>query len=222
MECIQDVFRIEYQSVSVVPFALNASSGVSRSTGIQQSAVRGLPEGATTADIEEAFRSGSEQGLAAAYEQHGALVHTLCARAHPQAAADLTQEVFLSAWKSRDRFDPTRGPLAAWLVGIAKNKIVDAYRKDGRQVPEASDPDGSRVERLEDGRAPLDRLADRLLVTEALATLSERPRNILQLSFFEDLTQLQIAEQTGVPLGTVKSDIRRGLARLRRYLEAAS
>ena len=172
--------------------------------------------------IEEAFRSGTEQGLSAAYSAHGSLIHTLCARAHPKAAADITQEVFLAAWKARDRFDPSRGPLAAWLVGIAKNKIVDTYRKEGRQVPEARDDDGSRVDRVAEGKAPIDQLADRLLVTEALATLPERPRHIVQLAFFDDLTHEQIAEQTSVPLGTVKSDIRRGLARLRRYLEAAS
>jgi len=172
--------------------------------------------------IEAAFRSGSEEGLAAAYAAHGSLIHTLCARAHPKAAADITQEVFLAAWRARDRFDPSRGPLAAWLVGIAKNKIVDTYRKDGRQVPEAHDEDGSRIDRVADTRMPIDHLANRLLITEALATLPERPREIVQLAFYNDLTHEQIAEQTSVPLGTVKSDIRRGLARLRRYLEAAS
>ena len=176
----------------------------------------------TVNTIEDAFRSGSEHGLAAAYEAHGSLVHTLCARAHPKSAADITQEVFLAAWKARDRFDPSRGPLAAWLVGITKNKIVDAYRKDGRQVPEAHDADGSRVERVPEDRAPIDHLADKLLVTEALTTLPDRARQIVQLAFYEDLTHEQIAEQTNVPLGTVKSDIRRGLARLRRYLEAAA
>lgn len=173
-------------------------------------------------EIEDAFRSGSEHGLAAAYNAHGSLIHTLCARAHPKAAADITQEVFLAAWKARDRFDPSRGPLAAWLVGIAKNKIVDAHRKDGRSVPEIRDEDGTRVDRVPEIRAPIDQLANRLLITEALATLPERPREIVQLAFYEDLTHEQIAEQTDVPLGTVKSDIRRGLARLRRYLEAAA
>ena len=177
---------------------------------------------AMTERIETAFRSGSEHGLAAAYEAHSSLVHTLCARAHPKAAADLTQEVFLAAWRARERFDPDKGPLAAWLVGITKNKIVDAYRKDGRQVPEIRDTDGTRVSRVPESRAPLDHLADRMLITEALATLPDRPRQIVELAFYEDLTHDQIAEQTSVPLGTVKSDIRRGLARMRRYLEAAS
>lgn len=173
-------------------------------------------------DIDAAFRSGSEHGLANAYEVHGSLIHTLCARAHPTAAADLTQEVFLAAWRARERFDPSRGPLAAWLVGITKNKIVDAYRKEGRQVPAIRDDDGVQLGRLTDGRQPLDNLADRLLITEALATLPERPREIVRMAFFDEMTHEQIAEHTAVPLGTVKSDIRRGLARLRRYLEAAS
>lgn len=172
--------------------------------------------------IDRAFRSGTEQGLAQAYEAHASLVHTLCARSHPAAAADLTQEVFLAAWRARDRFDPSRGPLAAWLVGIAKNKIIDAHRKDGRQVPTAKDEDGTRVGRVADARGTLDNLADRLLITEALETLPDRPREIVRLAFFDDLTHEQIAERTNVPLGTVKSDIRRGLARLRRYLEAAA
>ena len=180
------------------------------------------PANATADAIEDAFLRGSDQGLAAVYEAHGSLIHTLCARAHPNAAADITQEVFLAAWKARDRFDPSRGPLAAWLVGIAKNKIVDAYRKDGRRVPEIHDADGDRVDRVPDGRTPLDRLADRLLVTEALSTLPERPRKVIELAFLEGLTHEQITEQTAIPLGTVKSDIKRGLARLRSFLEAAS
>lgn len=171
---------------------------------------------------DEAFRSGSEHGLAAAYEAHASLIHTLCVRAHPGLAADLTQEVFLSAWRARERFDPERGPLAAWLVGIAKHKIVDAHRKQSRQVVQAPDRDGQRAARLPAAGEPLDQLANRLLVTEALSTLPERTREAVRLSFYEGLTHEQISERTARPLGTVKSDIRRGLSRLRRYLEAAS
>ncbi len=205
--------------------SLSASPTLLAASRASRSAVPSIsvpPANATANAIDDAFLRGTEHGLAAAYEAHGSLIHTLCARAHPNAAADITQEVFLAAWKARDRFDPSRGPLAAWLVGIAKNKIVDAYRKDGRRVPEIHDADGARVDRVPDGRTPLDRLADRLLVTEALSTLPERPRKIIELAFFEGLTHEQIAEQTDIPLGTVKSDIKRGLARLRRFLEAAS
>ena len=185
-------------------------------------AVPALSGSSPAEDVATAFRSGSEQGLAAAYEAHGSLVHTLCARAHPAAAADLTLEVFLSAWRAREGFDPERGPLGAWLVGITKNKIIDAYRKEGRQVPEIRDTDRDRVTRVPEGRSSVEQVADRMLVSEALATLPERPRNVLRLAFSGDMTHEQIAEETALPLGTVKSDIRRGLARVRRYLEAAS
>lgn len=205
--------------MSIAPISLRAP----RFGTAEHAAEVEAPDGVLVIDqIDAAFKSGSERGLAQAYEAHGPLVHTLCARAHPAAAADLTQEVFLAAWRARDRFDPDRGPLAAWLVGIAKNKIVDAYRKAGRQVPQTRDDDGSQIGRLADGRQPVDNLADRLLVTEALGTLPERPREIVRMAFFDEMTHEQIAERTGVPLGTVKSDIRRGLARLRRYLEAAA
>jgi len=169
--------------------------------------------------VEQAFSSGSEDGLRRAFEAHGSLVHTMCSRAHPALAADLTQEVFLAAWRAHERFDPEKGPLAAWLVGIAKNKIVDSYRKSGRQVPTISDLDGSLLPSIPQSGSAVDQLGNRLLVTEALSTLGDRPRRIVELAFYEDLTHEQIAERTNVPLGTVKSDIRRGLIRLRRYLE---
>lgn len=166
--------------------------------------------------------SGSEVGLRLAYDAHGSLVHTFCRRALPDRAADLTQEVFLAAWRSRDRFDPAKGPLQAWLIGIARNKIVDALRKSGRQVPRADDRDGTQMVSLSDRVAEVDSLADRLLLTEALADLSDRSRLVVEMAFYEDLTHAQIADRTGLPLGTVKSDIRRGLARLRRNLEKGS
>lgn len=146
-------------------------------------------------------------------------MHTLCARANPALAADITQEVFLAAWRSHHRFDPEKGPLAAWLVGIAKNKIIDTYRKGGRQVPVTDDADGSRLDSVAHTETSVDDLANKLLVSEALMSLAERPRRVVELAFFQDLTHEQIAERTSVPLGTVKSDIRRGLTRLRRYLE---
>ena len=84
------------------------------------------------ASLAAAFCRGEETALEAAYAAHGSLIYTLCHRANPGQAADLTQEVFLAAWRARERFDPTRGPLPGWLVGIAKNKIIDSFRKQGR------------------------------------------------------------------------------------------
>ena len=205
---------------------LTTKMSVMIATSVRLSRMSGSPQPAAAARdirvvdiVEQAFSSGSEDGLRRAFEAHGSLVHTMCARAHPALAADLTQEVFLAAWRAHERFDPEKGPLAAWLVGIAKNKIVDSYRKSGRQVPTISDMDGSLLPSIPQTGSAVDQLGNRLLVTEALSSLGDRPRRIVELAFYEDLTHEQIAERTNVPLGTVKSDIRRGLMRLRRYLE---
>lgn len=168
---------------------------------------------------DQAFAEGNDDALRLAYEQHGSLIFTYCRRAHPMLAADLTQETFLAAWKARARFDPTRGPLAAWLITIAKNKIIDAHRKSGREVDQVA-VDGKLMSIPQAGAA-IESLADRLLLSEALASLPERARTIVELSFITGLTHPEIADRTGLPLGTVKSDIRRGLARLRTYLEAS-
>lgn len=167
-------------------------------------------------EIDRAFVDGGDDALRLAYDAHGSLVYTLCARAlGPERANDVTQEVFLSAWRARERFDPAKGNLAAWLTGIAKNRIIDAIRAEkrhsDRRAPESTEelPTAGDAERL----------GEQMLVADALRTLPDRPRQILTLHYFEDLTHPQIAERTNLPLGTVKSDIRRGLARIRRHLE---
>ena len=167
-------------------------------------------------DADARFARGDDDALRRAYDEHGRLVYSFCARAlGPERAHDVTQEVFLSAWRARDRFDPAKGNLAAWLTGIAKNRIIDAVRAEkrhsDRRAPESADdmPTESETEYL----------GDQMLVADALRALPERSRKILTLHYFEDLTHPQIAERTQIPLGTVKSDIRRGLDRIREHME---
>jgi RNA polymerase sigma factor (sigma-70 family) len=157
--------------------------------------------------------------LRLAYEQFGALVFTYCARslADRDAAADCAQETFVSAWKSRDKFDPARGNMGAWLLGIARYRVIDAYRRSARtpvpsgELPGLETPPASDVPRE-------DQLADQLLIARALESLQPRVRNVVELAFYSDLTQVEISSRTGIPLGTVKSDLRRGLERLRSEL----
>lgn len=163
-----------------------------------------------------AFANGDPDALRRVYERHGALVHTLCARTVGRdAAADVTQEVFIAAWKSRTNFNPQRGVLAAWLVGVARFKVI-AYLRSSARVPEPRAADSTAA----DPTSQVDAIADQLLVNDALAALPERMRHVVAKAFFEDLTHEQIADSTGIPIGTVKSDIRRGLQRLRVILEA--
>ncbi len=183
------------------------------------SAVDSSPDDRSQA-IDVAFARGDDAALKAAYDQHGAFVYTFCKRAlGPEAGADTTQEVFLAAWKARDRFDPSKGSLAGWLTGIAKNKIIDVHRRAGRRVTETELATGNNDLAPNSG---IDQLAERMLLADALTTLPPRARQVLELAFYEDLTHQQIADRCDLPLGTVKSDIRRGLKRLRHHLETAN
>ena len=169
---------------------------------------------------EVAFDRGDEAALKLAYDEHGSLIYTYCKRSlGPELAKDVTQEVFLAAWRARERFDSQRGSLAGWLMGIAKNKVIDQIRLAGRRVSTVGGTDLVEVSATSEH---VSALADRLLVSEAINSLPERSRRVVELAFFEDLTHAQIAERTDLPLGTIKSDIRRGLARMRRHLEGSS
>ncbi|NNE72454.1 MAG: sigma-70 family RNA polymerase sigma factor [Acidimicrobiales bacterium] len=170
-------------------------------------------------DVEAAFVSGGSEALKRAYDEHGSLIFTFCRRSvGTDHAADLTQEVFLAAWRARDSYSPERGSLGGWLVGIAKNKVIDHFRRQGRRPTEAGEVTERDV--APEDEQSIEAMADRMLVGEALRDLPPRSQRVLRLAFFEDLTQQQIADRCDLPLGTVKSDMRRGLVRMRRHLEA--
>jgi RNA polymerase sigma-70 factor (ECF subfamily) len=150
------------------------------------------------------------------------MVFTYCLRRlnDRDAASDCVQEVFVSAWRSRARFDPSAGTLPGWLMGITKFRVVDAFRSSERvPAPVADLPDTETSAAVADH---VDQLADRMLVSRAVATLPERARSVVELAFWSDMSQSEIATQLGLPLGTVKSDMRRGLARMREHLDTES
>lgn len=174
--------------------------------------------GATAGSAAAGFAAGDAAALRAAYDDHGAVIFSFCRRSlGHDLASDVTQEVFVTAWRKRDRFDPERGTLRSWLFGIARFKVLGALR-DQPTLHAVYDPAEER-ERI--APAEVDRLADRLVLSEAMAGLPDRTREILRLAYVEDLTHTQIAERTRLPLGTVKSDLRRALIRLRLELEAS-
>lgn len=170
-----------------------------------------------------AFASG-EADLRAVYDKHASLIYSMCRKALGETAApEVTQDVFVSAWQARHQFDPERGALGAWLVGIAKRRIVDHVRREQRHTSRRADgSDAQQIESLpadEHTEARVDQIAQRMEVAQALATLPERPREMIGLAYVHGLTHQEIAERTGIPLGTIKSDIRRGLLALRERLE---
>lgn len=168
--------------------------------------------------LDEAFASG-EADLRAVYDEHASLVYSLCRRAlGAEAAKDATQEVFVNAWRKREQFDPSRGALGAWLVGITKRRIIDQLRSEGRHADR-------RADQLDDERAPAEqeaaaeRVIDRMYVAELLQELPSRTRQVIELVYVHDLTHQEVAEQTGIPVGTVKSDVRRGIMKIRDHMQ---
>jgi RNA polymerase sigma factor (sigma-70 family) len=182
------------------------------------------PRGSAEPDDEEVarrFTLGDEQALAWAYERYAAQIHGMAVRAfgHGPDAEDVTQQVFVSAWTGRGGFRRDAGPLPAWLVGICRHKIADTWAKRDRQrrVAEAATV---QAQAAPAATPTFDTaVADRVLLLDELDRLGQPQRGIIELAFFEDLTHVQIAERTGIPLGTVKSHIRRTLERLRTRLE---
>ncbi len=177
----------------------------------------GVPAASTTIATAGAHPFADADGLRRAYDEHGPLVYGICRKALDEHTAnDVTQEVFISAWRARNRFDPSKGTVAAWLVGITKRRIIDQLRAEGRHVDRRAATD-ERPDQVAD--ADVQRTVDRMVVAEALRALPERTRDAVLLAFVHELTHHEIAERTGTPLGTVKSDIRRGLQRIKEHLE---
>lgn len=172
----------------------------------------------TVAALDVAFAAG-QADLREVYEAHGGLVYSICRRALDEHAAnDVTQEVFVSAWKARDQYDPERGALGAWLVGITKRRIIDHLRSERRHADRRADEPADHTD--PDGEIDLGRTIDRMVVADAMRSLPDRARQVITLAYVEGLTHHEITDRTGLPLGTVKSDIRRGLSRIRARLEA--
>ncbi|MFB9234182.1 RNA polymerase sigma factor [Plantactinospora siamensis] len=170
-------------------------------------------------DLPRRFLAGEESALRELYDRYGrAVLHLATSSLANRAdAEDVTQATFVAAWLARESFDATRGSLLGWLLGIGRRKVIDRLRAASRE-DRIVNAVGRLPEPAATGGDP-DRVVDRLVVADELATLPDEQRRMLELAFYDDLTHQQIAAVTGVPLGTVKSHIRRGMASLRRRWE---
>ncbi|GAA4884398.1 RNA polymerase sigma factor [Actinomycetospora straminea] len=178
--------------------------------------------------VGRALRAGEPGALREAYDRHGAWVLAVAARRLGSAhdAEDVTQQVFADAWRGRAGFDPDRGPLGAWLAGILRRRVADRLGSRGREArvgarADLADHDGGRPD-VAGGVGPTmaDEVVGAMLVADELARLPADQARVLRLAVLDELTHQQVSAATGLPLGTVKSHLRRGLARLRRRWEA--
>ncbi|WP_242484219.1 RNA polymerase sigma factor [Streptomyces sp. NE5-10] len=175
---------------------------------------------ATDDALGEGFAQGDESCLAEAYRRWGALVYTVATRkvGDPEEANDITQQVFVGAWNSRGTFDASRGSLKTWLMGITYKKVADAFDKRSRHLRSV---EAATAEAGMPGQSTpvTETLLDHMVLTREMEELPDQQQLVLKMAFYDDLSQSQIAERTGLPLGTVKSHTRRGLMRLKKRLE---
>jgi RNA polymerase sigma-70 factor, ECF subfamily len=165
--------------------------------------------------IARRLRAGDATALEAVRDRCGGVVFSyLCHVLRDRdAAEDVFQQVLTELWRRSANYDPQRGSLATWALTIARSRAIDELR---RRRPEPVDP-AELPEHAED--APQDAAIDRWRMAHLLAQLPGDERELLRLRFYGELTQSEIAAQTGVPLGTVKSRMVRGLERLRDLLD---
>jgi RNA polymerase sigma-70 factor (ECF subfamily) len=162
---------------------------------------------------------GDRSGLEGLYDRYAQFIFNLVVRVvrNRSDAEEVLQEVFLQAWRSASHYDPSRGSPEAWLVMMARSRAIDAVRA-ARRIPQ-----GTETEPLPDIPKPVLDVAGeveaRALVTRALQELTGAQREVLELAFYEGLSQTEIAVRTGAPLGTVKTRTRMALERLRQTFE---
>jgi RNA polymerase sigma factor (sigma-70 family) len=168
--------------------------------------------------LADAFIAGDERALARVYARWSSLIYTLAMRSLGESteAEDVTQKVFVAAWRGRAGFDPHRASISAWLVGITRNMIADALA--ARTKVRELEAQLSAITPTSEAASDVD-LADRLMIADEIERLDPVPRKVVQLAFFDDLTHAQIANRLDLPLGTVKSHIKRSLDKLRARLE---
>jgi RNA polymerase sigma factor (sigma-70 family) len=169
-------------------------------------------------------RSGDDHAFRELFARHApvanAIAHRLVRQTH--LAEEIVQEAFLSIWRSPDRYDRSKGSVRSWLMGAVHHRAVDVIRREESQRRRAGQAATALEVVVEDPAdelvAEVDRPRERALVRQALDGLPEEQRDVIANMYFEGLTQSQIAEQTGLPLGTVKSRTLLGMRRLRGIL----
>lgn len=168
----------------------------------------------------EAIARRSTESLGALYDRHAAVVYGLAKRIVRRAedAEEVVQDVFAQVWRDAPRYDPSRASVAGWLVMLARTRAIDRLRAT-RARPDldaGADERSAGVPAHEPTPEQQALSAEQVRsIQEALVTLPDTQRALVDLAYFEGLTQGEIAGRTGVPLGTVKTRLRAAMAALR-------
>lgn len=173
-------------------------------------------------DLIYALKAGQTQALGTLYDRYSRLVYGLALRilSSAQEAEDITQEIFLTLWQ-RHPYNPARGSLSSFLITLTRSRSIDRLRSRGSHAKSLQRL-GSLTCTHENGTTPIEQasLSERSQqVRQAMAQLPETERQVLEIAYFEGLSQSEIAARLNAPLGTVKTRCRQGLLRLRKSLQ---
>lgn len=171
------------------------------------------------AQLNVLFVAGDEAALAEIYRRWSPVVFTLALRSlgDRSDAEDVTQRTFVSAWTSRASYDPKKAKLSTWMVAIARRRIADMH--ESRAKIRAIQAQMERVTNPDDLVHEPPDLSETLLLANELQQLEPDAQAVMRLAFYDDLSHDEISRRLGMPLGTVKSHIRRSLTRMRNRLE---
>jgi len=173
-------------------------------------------------EVMQLVQHGSPRAFELLYDRHGGAAFSLAYRmvGNRVTAEDVTQEAFLSIWRSRMRYDQTRGSVRTWVLGIVHNRTIDALRRNvvhdrRRETVEGIEERYEAPERTEVEAA---RREESRTVRNALDTLPDDQRRTIELAYFGGFSHSQIAELLDEPVGTIKGRMRLGLDKMRRQL----
>ena len=184
-----------------------------------------LESGREDAALVRAMADGDDRALGALYDRWQGIVFGVVARIlrQPNDIEDVVEETFWQAWRQASRFDPARGAVQTWLLTIARSRALDRARalRRRRESPIEGDDGEVVVQQVAPDDPGLDAEAAerRRVVTAALAQLPVEQREALELGYYGGLSQSEIAERTGQPLGTVKTRMRLAMQKLRSQLQ---
>jgi len=167
-------------------------------------------------------QKGEPRAFEIVYDRHGGAAFSLAYRmvGNRSAAEDITQEAFLSIWRSRERYQRERGSVRTWVLGIVHHRTIDALRRN--LVHDRRRAEGEGLEERQAAKELTDveagRREEARTVREALEELPEQQSRVIELAYFGGFTHTQIAEMLQEPVGTIKGRMRLGLEKMRRRL----
>jgi RNA polymerase sigma-70 factor (ECF subfamily) len=182
-----------------------------------------LSEGQAEAELMRQVAAGEIGGLETLYDRYHAMAYALALRITSETglAEDVVQDSFLGVWRNAARYAEAKGSVKGWLLAIVRHRAIDAIRRQRYGVALGDESDGELLPTaltLPDIWPEVSGRLDAELVRAAMTVLPPAQREVIELAYFDGLTQREISDKTHAPLGTVKSRMRLGLGALREQL----